>query len=188
MNSQEYDLVIRFLESQIAELSRRGLSDNLGHRLNELGQAWYERSRPGADGDSDRTRALVCYRKALEVFHRSSHPKWWAAVHYNMGNTLADMQTDRAENLERAIACYRKALEVYRQEDPELRYDWATAHYELGLAFSHRIHGSRRENLSRSIEHYQTALKVFNRQEHPDQYRSTQQNLQSVLSAFADIP
>lgn len=188
MNPQDYDLVIRYLEGQVAALSRRGPSEELGHRLNELGQAWFERSRPGTAGDSDRKRAVEHFRKALENFGRSSNPKWWAAVHYNMGNALADMQEDRAASQEKAIECYNKTFEVYREQDPELRFDWATAHYELGLAFSQRLRGSRRENLSRSIEHYQTALRVFTLREYPDQYRCTQQNLASTLSDLADVP
>lgn len=184
----DLSLVIRLLEMEVAALSARGPSDELADRCNELGDAYCKRSQPGDRGDADRDRAMQLFRRALENFTRESNPRWWAAVHFNMGTALCDMQRDRAQNIDRAIECFQETLDVYRAQDSPYRFDWATSQYELGLAYSERLLGSRRENLLTSIAHYQEALKVFNRQDFPDQYSSAQQNLGVSLTDLANIP
>jgi tetratricopeptide (TPR) repeat protein len=185
---EDVTLVIRFLEVQIAALVRQGPSDDLAHRWNELGSAYYDRGQTAAQGDADREKALQAFQRALEIFTRETNPKWWAAVHFNMGTALCDLQADRAASVDRAIECFRQTLDVYREQDPDSRYDWATSQYELGLAYGQRLLGSRRENLLTSIAHYQEALKVFNLQDFPDNYAMTQQNLAASFANFANVP
>jgi tetratricopeptide (TPR) repeat protein len=190
MGTEREDLesVIRLLESLTASLSRAGPSEDLAHRWNELGQAYYQSSSPDTLGDARRASALECYLKALEIFSSRGNPKWWAAVHFNMGHAFCDMQRDRSANVERAIESYERALEVYKEKSSDFRYDWATAQYELGLAYDERRLGSKRENLLASIEHYREALKVFSRREFADEYACAQQNLAAALSDLANIP
>ena len=63
----------------------------------------------------------------------------------------------RVENLERAIGFCEAALTVFTREDfPE---QWATAQYDLTIAYSERIKGSRADNLEEAIGFCEAALK-----------------------------
>ena len=76
--------------------------------MRSIFSAWLPTRREG------RTKAVACYRRALEL-------KPDLPAHYNLGNTLK-----KQGKLDEAAACYRRAV--------NLKPDFAVAHYNLGVA------------------------------------------------------
>ena len=84
----------------------------------------------------------------------------------------------RANNIEIAITGYQIVLNN-RQPGSEM---FAQTQYNLALAYSYRINGSRAENLEGAIELSQAALTVRTLEDFPEDWAMTQNNLALAYS------
>lgn len=66
------------------------------------------------------------------------------------------------------IDCFKHSLNIYTEQNSPIF--WATLQRNLGLAYFHRIQGSRLRNLERSINCYRNSLKVYTQDNFPIQY------------------
>ena len=109
---------------------------------------------------SDMPERVELCRQALTLVTRATHPRLWAALNVELGNSLVqNPRGDRAQNLEEAIAAYRQALEVMTRE--AMPVEWATTMMNLATAYSDRIRGDRAQNLEEAIAAYRQALEIF---------------------------
>jgi tetratricopeptide (TPR) repeat protein len=83
-------------------------------------------------------------------------------------------------DLEKAISIYQKVLKISSRETyPK---DWATTQHRLGLAYRHRIRGTRLDNLEKAISCYYLALEVRTRETFPEDWAKTQNNLAAAYT------
>jgi tetratricopeptide (TPR) repeat protein len=125
--------------------------------------------------------AIEAFQISGQIFTQNSHPKNWARVKGNLGNSYSErILGDRAQNLEIAIVNYQSALQLFTHED--FSEDWAKTHMNLGVTYKNRILGDRAENLEKSISGSELALQVFSREVSPDDWAKLQTNLGSTYN------
>ncbi len=86
----------------------------------------------------------------------------------------------RVNNLEIAIAGYEAVNHVFNSSNyPE---QWAATQYNLGNAYTDRIHGQKSENIEKAISCYQAGLKVHSRETYPYEWAMIHNNLGTAYS------
>ena len=86
----------------------------------------------------------------------------------------------RVNNLEIAIAGYEVVNHVFNLSNyPE---QWAATQYNLGNAYTDRIHGQKSENIEKAISCYQAGLKVHSRETYPYEWAMIHNNLGTAYS------
>ena len=130
---------------------------------------------------SDMPERVELCRQALTLVTRATHPRLWAALNVELGNSLVqNPRGDRAQNLEEAIAAYRQALEVMTRE--AMPVEWATTMMNLANAYYSRIRGDRAQNLEEAIAAYRQALEIFTPEGMPDDCRRTARQLGAMYA------
>ena len=125
---------------------------------------------------SDMPERVELCRQALTLVTRATHPRLWAALNVELGNSLVqNPRGERGENLEQAIALYQQALAVITRE--AMPVEWATTMMNLATAYSDRIRGDRAQNLEEAIAAYRQALEVMTREAMPVEWATTMMNL-----------
>jgi CHAT domain-containing protein/uncharacterized protein YbgA (DUF1722 family) len=125
---------------------------------------------------SDMPERVELCRQALTLVTRATHPRLWAALNVELGNSLVqNPRGERGENLEQAIALYQQALAVITRE--AMPVEWATTMMNLANAYSDRIRGDRAQNLEEAIAAYRQALEVMTREAMPVEWATTMMNL-----------
>jgi tetratricopeptide (TPR) repeat protein len=128
-------------------------------------------------------RAITCYEQAMRLWARGRHPREWARIQSEMGQTYATSQAGgRLRNLEHAIECFHQALEVFteRETPPE----WAEVQCHLGSVIAQLPGLARAENLRAAITCYLSALRVLDEKKSPILWAQT--NLNTGL-AWGDL-
>ena len=129
----------------------------------------------------DMPRRIVLCKEALALVSRERQPMLWAALHGELGRSLAQSpQGDRADNLEQAIRLYQQALEVTTRA--AMPVDWATTTMNLAAVYQSRIRGERADNLEQAIALYQQVLEVITRTAMPVDWVTTTMNLATAYS------
>ncbi len=124
-------------------------------------------------------RAISCYEQALRLYSESRHPREWARIQMQMGETYVAAQSGgRARNLERALACFQTAQRVFKEA--ETPREWAELMSATGNAMAELPGGERGENLRAALSCFVGALRVFNEADTPLQFAQT--NLQTGLA------
>jgi CHAT domain-containing protein/uncharacterized protein YbgA (DUF1722 family) len=125
---------------------------------------------------SDMPERVELCRQALTLVTRATHPRLWAALNVELGNSLVqNPRGERGENLEQAIALYQQALAVITRE--AMPVEWATTMMNLANAYRNRIRGDRAQNLEEAIAAYRQALEVRTREAMPVEWATTMMNL-----------
>jgi CHAT domain-containing protein len=125
---------------------------------------------------SDMPERVELCRQALTLVTRATHPRLWAALNVELGNSLVqNPRGERGENLEQAIALYQQALAVITRE--AMPVEWATTMMNLATAYYSRIRGDRAQNLEEAIAAYRQALEVRTREAMPVEWATTMMNL-----------
>jgi CHAT domain-containing protein/uncharacterized protein YbgA (DUF1722 family) len=125
---------------------------------------------------SDMPERVELCRQALTLVTRATHPRLWAALNVELGNSLVqNPRGERGENLEQAIALYQQALAVITRE--AMPVEWATTMMNLATAYRNRIRGDRAQNLEEAIAAYRQALEVMTREAMPVEWATTMMNL-----------
>lgn len=111
-----------------------------------------------------------------------------------IGSTLVELggfiygykDGDETMNIEIAIATAETVLPVFATL--KSRYEWATIHNNLALAYSDRLYGERLENVAIAYRHYDEAKRVFfQRQGFPERWASILDNFTEVVEENTDI-
>ena len=124
-------------------------------------------------------RAISCYEQAMRLYSESRHPRQWARIQVEMGETYAAAHSGgRVRNLERAIACFKNAHRVFTE--PETPQEWADLNRKMGQAMAELPNGDRSENLREALACFVGALRVFNEANAPILFAET--NLQTGLA------
>jgi tetratricopeptide (TPR) repeat protein len=137
-------------------------------------------------------KAIAAFRLALQIYTLDQLPEDWALTQYNLGSTLRDlavrsMRQQGAELLTEAITAYKFALQVYtRDTRPQ---QWAATQNNLGNAFRSlvgRESDSRRaaDLLGEAVTAYKLALQAFTRDQLPQEWTETQNNLGIALQMY----
>jgi len=79
---------------------------------------------------------------------------------------LAESLLEKSSEL--VINHLQKALQVFTRES--FPKQWAEIQYNLALAYSRRIQGSRAVNLEQALTHYKSALEFFTREAFPEKW------------------
>ncbi len=88
-------------------------------------------------------------------------------------------------NLYEPIDCFQHALQIYsRQKFPEY---WAMLQHNLGLAYYHRIQGSKRENLEISIKCFHNSLQVYTEEKSPEKWQINQEDLSDAIRLMESL-
>jgi CHAT domain-containing protein/tetratricopeptide (TPR) repeat protein len=125
---------------------------------------------------SDIQRQVELYHQALIQMERDNNPLLSAALHIELGNSLAQNASKNfAQNLESAIVHYQQALEILTRHGE--RNVWAIAMTNMATAYTDRIRGDRAENLERAIDYFQQVLNVRTRQGMPGDWALTMTGL-----------
>jgi hypothetical protein len=96
------------------------------------------------------------------------------------GFVYSNKDGDETMNLEIAIATAETVLPVFSTS--ESRWQWATLHNNLALAYSDRLHGERLENIPIAYGHYDEAKRIFfQRQSFPREWASIFDNFTKVV-------
>ncbi|MEO1428673.1 MAG: hypothetical protein AAFV71_06305 [Cyanobacteria bacterium J06633_8] len=86
----------------------------------------------------------------------------------------------RANNLEIAIAGYEVVNSVFTASNyPE---QWAATQYNLGNAYTDRVHGQKAENIEKAIVCYENGLQHHTRETYPYEWAMIQNNLGTAYS------
>lgn len=124
-------------------------------------------------------RAISCYEQALRLYSESRHPKEWARIQVEMGETyMAAHSGGRARNLEHALACFQTAQRVLNEH--ETPREWAEVMGATGKAMAELPGGDLGENLRSALASFMGALRIFNETDTPLQFAHI--NLQTGLA------
>ena len=138
-------------------------------------------------------QAVDAYRNALQVYTREQLPQDWASTQNNLGIPLVDLAgcsegAQAAQYLQQAVDAYRNALQVYTRE--KLPQGWAQIQNNLGIALGELAERSKGAQASRyllqqALHAYRNALQVRTREQLPQGWASTQNNLGNALRSLA---
>jgi len=124
----------------------------------------------------DQTKAISCYKRALEVYTRDDFPEDWAKIQNLLGLAYFEKNTgDETKNINAALGCYKSALEVYSRDD--FPQEWARTQKNLGLAYFKKTTGETADNMSSAIYCYDLALKVYTYAGFPEDWAATHKHL-----------
>jgi hypothetical protein len=124
-------------------------------------------------------QAVACYEQAIRLYSEAKHPRQWAHIQKEIGETYAASHVGgRIRNLERAIASFKNGLKVF--SEAEMPREWAALLCALGNVLLEHQGGERTENLREALSCYLAALRVYNEQQTPAQWAET--NLQAGLA------
>lgn len=134
--------------------------------------------------------AVAAYRSALEVLTRQQFPLAWAASQNNLAIALKDQAAssssdDAARLLAEAVSAFRSSLEVRtRSQFPQ---DWAATQNNLAIALCAQAVRSHSDAdtarlLADAVSAHRSTLEVYTRQQFPQNWAKTQNNLATALT------
>jgi tetratricopeptide (TPR) repeat protein len=162
--------------------------NNLGAALEDMAG----RSE-GSQASQYLQQAVDAYRSTLQVYTREQLPQNWAMTQNNLGVALQDMAgrsegAQASQYLQQAIDDYHSALQVRtREQQPQ---DWAMTQNNLGVALEDmagRSEGAKASQylLEQAVDAYHSALQVYTREQLPQDWARTQNNLGCALDDLA---